>query len=132
MAVAIEKREKKRTRRDDNDSPVDKPIRAKKGSYDTPEVRDRKEKILEWRRQARIAQAENRAEMARDQEYYDGYQWDEEDKAIVENTALFAKYLIVERNKDDPNRVDVLLPPDLVNQLRIFAVLAQFRLQFNE
>ena len=55
-----------------------------------------------------------------------------EDKAIVENTALFAKYLIVERNKDDPNRVDVLLPPDLVNQLRIFAVLAQFRLQFNE
>lgn len=55
-----------------------------------------------------------------------------EDKAIVENTSLFAKYLIVERNKDDPNRVDVLLPPDLVNQLRIFAVLAQFRLQFNE
>ena len=55
-----------------------------------------------------------------------------EDKAIVENADLFAKYLIVERNKDDPNRVDVLLPPDLVNQLRVFAVLAQFRLQFNE
>lgn len=55
-----------------------------------------------------------------------------EEKAIVENADLFAKYLIVERNKDDPNRVDVLLPPDLVNQLRVFAVLAQFRLQFNE
>ena len=55
-----------------------------------------------------------------------------EEKAIVENADLFAKYLIVERNKDDPNRVDVLLPPDLVNQLRVFAVLSQFRLQFNE
>ncbi|WP_277613507.1 phage tail sheath C-terminal domain-containing protein, partial [Parasutterella muris] len=55
-----------------------------------------------------------------------------EDKAIVENADLFAKYLVVERNADDPNRIDVLLPPDLVNQLRVFAVLAQFRLQFNE
>jgi phage tail sheath gpL-like len=36
----------------------------------------------------------------------------------------------VERNINNPNRLDVLLPPDLVNQLRIFAVLAQFRLQF--
>jgi len=27
--------------------------------------------------------------------------------------------------------VNVLYPPDLVNQLRIFAVLAQFRLQFD-
>ncbi|WP_462373116.1 phage tail sheath C-terminal domain-containing protein [Turicimonas muris] len=55
-----------------------------------------------------------------------------EEKAIVENADLFAKYLIVERNKNDPNRIDVLLPPDLVNQLRVFAVLAQFRLQFDE
>lgn len=52
-----------------------------------------------------------------------------EKKAIVENADLFAKFLIVERNEDDPNRVDVLLPPDLVNQLRVFAVLNQFRLQ---
>ena len=37
---------------------------------------------------------------------------------LVENADLFAKYLIVERNQDDPNRLDVLLPPDLVNQLR--------------
>lgn len=55
-----------------------------------------------------------------------------EEKAIVENSDLFAKYLIVERNKDDPNRIDVLLPPDLVNQLRVFATLTQFRLQFEE
>lgn len=53
-----------------------------------------------------------------------------EKKAIVENADLFAQYLIVERNEDDPNRIDVLLPPDLVNQLRVFAVLNQFRLQF--
>ncbi len=50
---------------------------------------------------------------------------------IVENAAIFAKNLIVERNATDPNRVDVLLPPDVVNQLRIFAVLNQFRLQYN-
>lgn len=55
-----------------------------------------------------------------------------ERKGLVENPDLFAKYLIVERNADDPNRVDVLLPPDLVNQLRIFALQAQFRLQYSE
>ena len=45
-----------------------------------------------------------------------------EDKGLVENSELFAKYLIVERNVDDVNRIDVLLPPDVVNQLRIFAM----------
>jgi phage tail sheath gpL-like len=49
---------------------------------------------------------------------------------LVENTPLFKKYLIVERNANNPNRIDVLMPPDLVNQLRIFAVLNQFRLQY--
>lgn len=49
---------------------------------------------------------------------------------IAENAEAFAANLIVERNVDDPNRLDVLLPPDLVNQLRVFAVLAQFRLQY--
>ncbi len=49
---------------------------------------------------------------------------------LVENTDLFKKYLIVERNANNPNRLDVLLPPDLVNQLRVFAVLNQFRLQY--
>jgi len=49
---------------------------------------------------------------------------------IVENAALFAKYLIVERNANNPNRLDILFPPDYVNQLRIVAVLAQFRLQY--
>lgn len=54
-----------------------------------------------------------------------------EDKGLVENAELFAKYLIVERDTSDVNRINVLLPPDLVNQLRIFALQAQFRLQYS-
>ena len=50
---------------------------------------------------------------------------------LVENYELFKQNLIVERNFNDPNRLDVLLPPDIVNQLRVFAVLAEFRLQYN-
>lgn len=53
-----------------------------------------------------------------------------EEAGIAENAKAFAANLIVERNANDPNRLDVLLPPDLVNQLRVFAVLAQFRLQY--
>jgi len=49
---------------------------------------------------------------------------------IVENAKAFEANLIVERNATNPNRLDVLYPPDLVNQLRVFAVLAQFRLQY--
>lgn len=55
---------------------------------------------------------------------------DMEEVGLVENAKLFAKYLIVERDSANPNRVNVLLPPDLVNQLRIFALLNQFRLQY--
>lgn len=53
-----------------------------------------------------------------------------EDEGLVENRKAFAANLIVERAANDPNRLNVLLPPDLVNQLRVFAVLAQFRLQY--
>lgn len=49
---------------------------------------------------------------------------------IVENAKAFQENLIVERDVSDPNRINVLYPPDLVNQLRVFAVLAQFRLQY--
>ena len=52
-------------------------------------------------------------------------------QAIVENADLFAENLVVERDVNDVNRLNVLFPPDLVNQLRIFAVLAQFRLQYD-
>jgi phage tail sheath gpL-like len=55
-----------------------------------------------------------------------------EREGIVENFDLFQQYLVVERNADNPSRLDVLFPPDYVNQLRVFAVLNQFRLQYNE
>lgn len=51
-----------------------------------------------------------------------------EEKALVENFDQFKEELIVERNADNPNRVDLLLPPDLVNQLRLVATKIQFRL----
>lgn len=51
-------------------------------------------------------------------------------EGIVENADLFAQYLIVERDANNPNRINVLFPPDYVNQLRIFALLNQFRLQY--
>jgi phage tail sheath gpL-like len=50
---------------------------------------------------------------------------------LVEDLSNFKRNLIVERDPNDPNRVNVLYPPDLINQLRIFAVLAQFRLQYD-
>lgn len=47
---------------------------------------------------------------------------------FVQDSKGFAKGLIVERNGTNRNRVDVLWPGTLINQLRIFALLAQFRL----
>ena len=38
-----------------------------------------------------------------------------------------AKNIIVEQNAKNPNRVDVLWPGTLINQLRVFALLNQFR-----
>jgi phage tail sheath gpL-like len=52
------------------------------------------------------------------------------DLGIVENKDAFAAHLIVERDTLNPNRLNVLFPPDYVNQLRVFAVLNQFRLQY--
>lgn len=47
---------------------------------------------------------------------------------LVENFDDFKANLIGERNASDKNRLDMLLPPDLVNQLRIVANKIQFRL----
>ncbi|WP_375791180.1 phage tail sheath C-terminal domain-containing protein [Bradyrhizobium sp. vgs-9] len=55
----------------------------------------------------------------------------DEFEGLVENAKAFKDNLIVERDTTNPNRVNVLYPPDLINQLRIFAVLAQFRLQYD-
>lgn len=55
-----------------------------------------------------------------------------EEAGIVENFDTFKKYLVVERDANDSNRVNVLFPPDYVNQLRVFALVNQFRLQYQE
>ncbi|ETS31055.1 phage tail protein [Photorhabdus temperata] len=47
----------------------------------------------------------------------------------VQDSKSFAGGLIVEINAQNPNRVDVLWTGTLINQLRVFAVLNQFRLQ---
>lgn len=49
-----------------------------------------------------------------------------EEQGLVENVDTFAEQLVVERNANDVNRVDVLAPPDLVNQFRILAMQTQF------
>ncbi|SDH06071.1 MULTISPECIES: phage tail sheath subtilisin-like domain-containing protein [unclassified Duganella] len=52
-----------------------------------------------------------------------------EDAGLVQNGDAFKDGLIVQKNTQNPNRVDILWPGTLINQLRIFALLAQFRLQ---
>ncbi len=48
------------------------------------------------------------------------------DIGLIENLDDFITNLVVERNASDRNRVDALLPPDLINQFRIVAGLIQF------
>ena len=48
--------------------------------------------------------------------------------AIVENRKQFAAQLIVERDINNPNQMNVLLPPDFVTQFRITAALISFKL----
>nr|MBG6243549.1 phage tail protein [Candidatus Symbiopectobacterium sp. Dall1.0] len=55
-----------------------------------------------------------------------------ENEGIVENFDAFRQHLIVERNANDPNRIDVVFPADYINQLRVFALVNQFRLQYNQ
>ena len=52
-----------------------------------------------------------------------------ETRGLVENADAFKAALVVERNASDPNRLDFLLPPDLVNQLRVIAASISFTLQ---
>jgi phage tail sheath gpL-like len=52
-----------------------------------------------------------------------------ENAGYVQNGDAFKQAIIVEKNASNPNRVDVLWPGTLINQLDIFALLAQFRLQ---
>ena len=49
-----------------------------------------------------------------------------ETDGLVEGFEQFKTELIVERNANDPNRIDVLAPPDLINQFRVLAAQIQF------
>ena len=53
-------------------------------------------------------------------------QW--ETLGLVEGAEQFKRDLIIERNAQDPNRLDHLLPPDLINQLRVNGVQIAFLL----
>ncbi|MEX3691884.1 phage tail sheath subtilisin-like domain-containing protein [Paraburkholderia sp. BR14263] len=53
------------------------------------------------------------------------YQKMEED-GYVQGSAVFAKGLVVQQNSQNPNRVDVLYPAILIDQLRVLALLMQF------
>lgn len=52
------------------------------------------------------------------------FQWEEQ--GLVENATQFIEDLIVERDSNDPNRVNALVPPDIINQLRVFAAQIQY------
>lgn len=51
-----------------------------------------------------------------------------EQLGLVENFDQFKADLVVERNQGDPNRMDVVLPPDIINGLRVVGTLIAFRL----
>jgi len=51
-------------------------------------------------------------------------QW--ESAGLVEGIEQFKQDILVVRNASDPNRVDALVPPDIVNQLRVVAAQIRF------
>jgi phage tail sheath gpL-like len=51
-----------------------------------------------------------------------------EEQGLVENLDQYKADLIVERDASDPNRINALVPPNIVNQFRAFAAAIQFRL----
>lgn len=54
-------------------------------------------------------------------------QWEE--LGLVEGIDQFKRDLICERNPTDPNRLDWMLPPDLINQFRVAGIKISFLLQ---
>ncbi len=51
-------------------------------------------------------------------------QW--ETQGLIEDLAQFKANLLVARNPNDPNRIDALVPPNVINQLRVTAIKMQF------
>lgn len=54
-----------------------------KNPLDQEDAQERLRKLMQWRRQARIAQADNRMEMATDEDFYDGIQYTPEDLNVL-------------------------------------------------
>jgi len=52
---------------------------------ESSEAQDKLRKLMQWRRQARIAQASNRSEMSIDEGFYDGEQLDDRDLKILQD-----------------------------------------------
>jgi phage tail sheath gpL-like len=52
-----------------------------------------------------------------------------ESNGFAQNSAKFAQGLVVQQNTSNPNRIDVLYPAILMNQLRVFALLLQWTYQ---
>lgn len=50
-----------------------------------------------------------------------------QDLGWVEGLDQFKSELVVERNQSDPNRVDMILPPDLINNLLVTAAKISFK-----
>ena len=56
-----------------------------KNDLDSDEAQERLRDLLRYRRQARVAQAENREQMAMDEDFYDGIQLTPEDYAVMDS-----------------------------------------------
>jgi phage tail sheath gpL-like len=52
----------------------------------------------------------------------------EEVDGWLQNVDAFKDQVLVQINSNNPDRVDILFPPSLIGQLRIFAVLSQFHI----
>ncbi|WP_165184714.1 phage tail sheath subtilisin-like domain-containing protein [Caulobacter soli] len=53
---------------------------------------------------------------------------DRQEAGLVEGLEQFKAELVIERDPNDPNRVNSIFPPNLVNQFRVFAGQIQFLL----
>ncbi|NBB51503.1 phage tail protein [Rhizobium sp. CRIBSB] len=51
-----------------------------------------------------------------------------EEAGLVEGVEQFKADLQIERDASDPNRVNAIVPPDLINQFRVLAAQIQYRL----
>lgn len=60
-------------------------VESKVHALDTAEAREEHRKLLNWYYREREIQAQNRMEMAVDHDFYDNFQWDPDDSAILKD-----------------------------------------------